>query len=268
MVEWAARARAGSFDLLGYEGLSFGDPIDWQLDPVSGGARRSCTGAGWIRSTAGQVGDSKVLGAEPPPVAGDARAGVPADRRRALRARRSSRSVRDVGGREPRGRGINWASSLEVALRLISWCWALALFGDRALPPGFEAELLAMARRATPRTSSATSRATSRPTRTSPARRSGSSTPGCCCRQPPRRARWRERGVGILAEQLERQVLRRRRLLRAVHLLPALHGRDLPALPDPGARSGSAFPDARSRSACSGMLDFLSGRAHPTGRCR
>ena len=36
VVEWAARARAGSFDLLGYEGLSFGDPIDWQLDPVSG----------------------------------------------------------------------------------------------------------------------------------------------------------------------------------------------------------------------------------------
>jgi hypothetical protein len=34
----------------------------------------------------------------------------------------------------PPGLGINWASSLEVALRLIAWCWALVLFRDaRAL---------------------------------------------------------------------------------------------------------------------------------------
>src|SRR6185503_16389899 len=28
----------------------------------------------------------------------------------------------------PAGWGINWASSLEVALRLMAWCWALVLF--------------------------------------------------------------------------------------------------------------------------------------------
>jgi hypothetical protein len=32
----AERLLAGRFDLLGYEGLSYGDPIDWQLDPVAG----------------------------------------------------------------------------------------------------------------------------------------------------------------------------------------------------------------------------------------
>ncbi|HXU11700.1 MAG TPA: alginate lyase family protein, partial [Candidatus Binatia bacterium] len=37
----------------------------------------------------------------------------------------------------PPGIGINWASSLEVAYRLIAWCWALALFrGAAALTPG------------------------------------------------------------------------------------------------------------------------------------
>ena len=60
VVEWAARARAGSFDLLGYEGLSFGDPLDWQLDPVSG-VRAPLVH--WSRLDVldrGQVGDSKV----------------------------------------------------------------------------------------------------------------------------------------------------------------------------------------------------------------
>jgi hypothetical protein len=43
----------------------------------------------------------------------------------------------------PPKRGINWASSLEVALRSISWLWALHLFaGARALTPQFSARLL------------------------------------------------------------------------------------------------------------------------------
>src|SRR5690242_10092684 len=36
IVAAADRALRGRFDLLGYEDLSFGDPIDWRLDPVSG----------------------------------------------------------------------------------------------------------------------------------------------------------------------------------------------------------------------------------------
>src|SRR4029077_14684511 len=32
----------------------------------------------------------------------------------------------------PPGTGINWASSLEVALRLMSWCWTLVLLRDFA----------------------------------------------------------------------------------------------------------------------------------------
>ena len=30
----AERLHAGEFDLLGYRGLRFGNPIDWHLDPV------------------------------------------------------------------------------------------------------------------------------------------------------------------------------------------------------------------------------------------
>jgi len=35
-VAMAEAAGRGRFDLLGYRALSFGDPIDWHLDPVAG----------------------------------------------------------------------------------------------------------------------------------------------------------------------------------------------------------------------------------------
>ena len=39
LLDRAGRAIEGRFDLLGYRDLSFGPPLDWQLDPISG--RRS-----------------------------------------------------------------------------------------------------------------------------------------------------------------------------------------------------------------------------------
>ena len=36
IVDAADSIVAGRFDLLGYRGLGFGDPIDWHLDPVNG----------------------------------------------------------------------------------------------------------------------------------------------------------------------------------------------------------------------------------------
>ena len=42
----------------------------------------------------------------------------------------------------PSGMGINWASSLEVALRLMAWCWSLELFRrSKALTPALTAEM-------------------------------------------------------------------------------------------------------------------------------
>ena len=36
LIEKADRIVAGKFDLLGFKDLSFGDPIDWHFEPVSG----------------------------------------------------------------------------------------------------------------------------------------------------------------------------------------------------------------------------------------
>jgi Heparinase II/III-like protein/Heparinase II/III N-terminus len=55
-----------------------------------------------------------------------------------------ARYVREWMRANPAGIGINWASSLEVALRLISWCWALVLFeGSQALSDELRAMIVA-----------------------------------------------------------------------------------------------------------------------------
>jgi uncharacterized heparinase superfamily protein len=127
-----ARAEAlcrGEFDLLGYRQLSFGEPPDWHLDPVSG---RRAPLVHWSRLDpldAARVGDSKVVWelnrhqwlvqlGHAYRLTGEERY-----------AETFTRHVGDWMRENPPGLGINWASSLEVALRLIAWCWALALFG-------------------------------------------------------------------------------------------------------------------------------------------
>jgi hypothetical protein len=123
----AEQALAGRFDLLGYRGLIFGDPVDWHLDPVSG---RRAPRLHWSRIDAldeGRVGDSKVIWelnrhqwlvtlAQAHRLTGEERY-----------AQAFARSVGEWMDANPCGCGINWASSLEVALRLISWCWSLVL---------------------------------------------------------------------------------------------------------------------------------------------
>ncbi len=132
------------FDLLGYRGLFFGDPIDWHLDPVSG--RRSRF-AHWSRI---DLLNSELMG-DPKVIWELNRHQWLVTLGQAYRLSRDERyaemfasSVREWIAANPVGWGINWASSLEVALRLISWCWALHLFrGSRALTPVLFAEMRA-----------------------------------------------------------------------------------------------------------------------------
>jgi hypothetical protein len=132
----ADRILTGRFDLLGYRDLTFGNPIDWRLDPVSG---RHSAAAHWSRIDpldAAAVGDSKVVWelsrhqwlitlGEAYRLTGDEKyARVAVDYLRQW--------LRD----NPAGSGINWASSLEAALRVISWSWAIAMFrGSEQLSP-------------------------------------------------------------------------------------------------------------------------------------
>lgn len=118
------------FDLLGYRGLSFGDPIDWHLDPVW--TRRSPL-RHWSQIDPldpALVGDSKVVWElnRHQWIVGLAQAWVLTGDERY--ADGCIASIDAWLAANPPGTGINWASSLEVAFRLISWCWTLLLLRD------------------------------------------------------------------------------------------------------------------------------------------
>jgi hypothetical protein len=120
----------GRFDLLGYRELSFGDPVDWHLDPV---ASRRAPRVHWSRLDPldpAVIGDSKVIWelnrhqwlvrlAQAWTVSRDPRYAAACVA--AIDAWRKA---------NPPGIGINWASSLEVSFRLMSWCWAVLLIRD------------------------------------------------------------------------------------------------------------------------------------------
>lgn len=132
----ADRVLAGRFDLLGYRGISFGQPIDWHLDPVHG---HRAPAIHWSRIpylAADLVGDHKII--------------WELNRHQHLlllaRAHLLSGSERYAAGvadhvsswmdANPPKVGINWASSLEVAYRAIAWLWTLALLeGSASLTP-------------------------------------------------------------------------------------------------------------------------------------
>jgi len=133
IIDSASAYRSGRFDFLGYGKLHYGWPVDWHYDPVSG--RRSPR-LHWSLIDpldASAIGDSKVIWelnrhqwlvrlGQAYCLDGDARY-----------AEAFAGIIRDWMKHNPPGVGINWASSLEVAMRLISWCWALAFFHDSAV---------------------------------------------------------------------------------------------------------------------------------------
>lgn len=206
VVAQAESSCRGRFDLLGYSQLCFGDPVDWHLDPVSG--RRSPL-VHWSRIDPldpEMVGDSKVvwelnrhqwfigLGQAYRYTADERYAEIFAIR------------VRAWMQANPPGTGINWASSLEVAVRLISWCWALFLFRDsRALSAEVSLEMRAWIRAHALHVERYLSYYYSPNTHLT-GEALGLFYAGALLPESRETERWRKLGARILAEQIERQV--------------------------------------------------------------
>ena len=122
----------GTFDLLGHEGLSFGFPIDWHFDPVS---RKHAPLVHWSRIPyldADLIGDHKVIWEinrhQHFFILGRAFQASG----RAEYAECFVAHVTSWMDANPPKDGINWASSLEVAYRAISWLWAIEFFRSSA----------------------------------------------------------------------------------------------------------------------------------------
>jgi len=111
------------FDLLGYEALDFGSPIDWHLDPVH---HKRAPRKPWYQIPFldfNLVGDHKIIWE--------------------LNRHQHLVTLAQAGFRDeilaqwthwqqenPYPIGINWASTLEVAFRALSWLWVRHIIGD------------------------------------------------------------------------------------------------------------------------------------------
>jgi hypothetical protein len=142
LVRRAERILLHRFDLLGFADLDYGANMDWHLDKVHGrqAPRRSAFRVDYLNFA--EVGDSKVtwelnrhqhlvlLG-------------------KAYLLTGEERFAREIFAQwyswqeqNPYPVGINWASSLEVAFRSLSWLWLRALLdGNPVVPRGFSEDV-------------------------------------------------------------------------------------------------------------------------------
>ena len=128
LIEKADRICAGQFDLLGYKELSFGDPIDWQYEPLTGKRIPLLHWSKLDYLNAEVAGDKKIIWelnrhqyfmtlGQAYWLTGDERY-----------ARVFAAHLEAWMDANPPKLGINWASSLEVAFRSMAWLWAFHFF--------------------------------------------------------------------------------------------------------------------------------------------
>jgi hypothetical protein len=107
----------------------------------------------------------------------------------------------------PPGMGMNWASSLEAAFRLVAWCWALALFrGSPLLTGTLRAQLVESIARHARRIERYLSHYFSPNTHLT-GEALGLFYAGTSFPQLPGSARWQKTGAEILIREADRQIL-------------------------------------------------------------
>jgi uncharacterized heparinase superfamily protein len=206
LLESAERAIRGRFDLLGFNDLSFGDPIDWRLDPTSG-KRTPLVHWSKISYLDPQIaGDKKVtweLNRHAHFVTLGQAYWLTGDERFAEAFVAQASSWMDWN---PPKLGINWASSLELAFRVIAWTWAIYLFADSdRLTPKFVARLLKFMVAQGRHIESYLSRYFSPNTHLT-GEALGLFYLGAALPELARAPRWRDTGLNVLLEQLTRHI--------------------------------------------------------------
>jgi hypothetical protein len=142
IVEQAERNCKHRFDLLGYSGLDYGSPIAWHLDAVHWklSPRKAFYRIPYLDYA--KVGDSKItweLNRHQHLVTLAKAYRLTSDRRFADEALRQWRHWQ---AENPYAVGTNWASSLEVAFRSLSWIWMYHLLQGSPDVPDMRREWL------------------------------------------------------------------------------------------------------------------------------
>jgi hypothetical protein len=142
IVERADRILAHRFDLLGFEGLDYGESINWHLDIVHSKQAPPAKPFYQVKYLSfEEVGDSKItweLNRHQHLVT----------LAKAYRLTHDEHYAAEIFAQwnawhraNPYPRGTNWASSLEVGFRSLSWIWVYHLLeGTEAMPPAFRRE--------------------------------------------------------------------------------------------------------------------------------
>ncbi len=130
------------FNLLGYVGLDYGPEIDWHLDAVHG---KRAPLKPWYKIDYldfHEVGDHKVIWElnRHQHLVTLAKAWRLSGEERYLAE--LVKQWRSWQSRNPYPLGINWASSLEVAFRSLSWIWVANLSDDASVASDFRTDLL------------------------------------------------------------------------------------------------------------------------------
>ncbi len=143
IVERAERVCEHRFDLLGYDAIDYGLEIDWHCDRVHG---KRAPRKPWFRMKYldfAEVGDSKVtweLNRHQHLVTLAKAFRLTGDQKFSAEL---FRQWEHWHAENPYPMGINWASSLEVAFRSLSWLWVYFLMGDSpGMPAGFRSAWL------------------------------------------------------------------------------------------------------------------------------
>ncbi len=127
LIRRAERACTGRFDLFGLTDLSFGDPIDWHLDPTSEKRTPLVHWSELDHLDPLSGGDQKVLweiNRHAHFVMFGQAYWLTGDEKFVEAFVKQASSWMDSN---PPALGVNWSSSLEVAFRAIAWLWALHL---------------------------------------------------------------------------------------------------------------------------------------------
>lgn len=205
-IDRADRAAAGRFDLLGRRDLSYGSPIDWHVDPV---ADKRAPLVHWSRVPyldPAVVGDHKVvweLNRHQHFVTFGQAYRLTRDSRYAAAFTSQLGAWMDAN---PLKLGMNWASSLEVSFRAISWIWALHLMRPAPeLTPALYGRALAYLHASARHLEQYLSTYFSPNTHLT-GEALGLLYIGVCFPEFRDAARWRRTGWRVLVEQLDKQV--------------------------------------------------------------
>lgn len=128
ILESARRIAGGRIDLLGYKNLYIGIDVDWHREPLSSKRSPLRYWKEFDEIPASETGDKKIiweLNRHQHFFTLGVAYWLTGDERY---ARAFARHIESWIAQNPPGRGINWASSLEVSFRAMSWLWAFHFF--------------------------------------------------------------------------------------------------------------------------------------------